>query len=136
MATFTNWGIDNLTKLQLGSVSNAPLHVHLYSNNQTPTATSTTGSFQEVNFGGYSSFTLSPSNWTGSVVGNQAQYAYPTIGFNFAASTGNGSVYGFYISDSSDQNIFWAELLSPTYNVPTAGGQLNLTLNFDSQPCS
>jgi len=86
------------------------LKLHLYTNNYAPTDVSTVSSFTEAAGGGYAAITLTGANFTNSIVGGIAQAAYATQTFTFTGPlTDNAGVYGYYVTDSTNTYLLWAE---------------------------
>jgi hypothetical protein len=93
--------------------------------------TFTTSSFTEANTGssssssnGYASVTLLGANWTVSTNQGVSVAVYnSTITFSFTESQ---SVYGYYITNTSN-NILWAERFSGApFNLPSGGGDISV----------
>lgn len=101
------------------------LTLKLYTNNYTPVAGSTAGSFTECAVSGYSAKTLSRASWGDpSTNGSgKAEMAYASQTFTF---TGSGTIYGYYIVSASGAVLMWAELFSSARSV-ASGDSLTIT---------
>jgi len=85
------------------------LFLRLFSNNITPSETTTTGSLTQVTGGGYTEKELVVGNWTVAPgAPGTATYNSPQ-NFAFTGTTGApGTVYGYYVVDE-DGTLMWAE---------------------------
>jgi len=86
--------------------------------------TFTASSFTEANADGYASATLLGANWTVSTNQGVSVAVYnSTVTFSF---TDGQSVYGYYITNTSN-NILWAERFSGApFNLPSGGGDISV----------
>lgn len=101
------------------------LVLHLYTNNHTPGASDTVGSYTEASGSGYSSVTLTGASWNVSG-SNPATIAYAQQTFTFTGALGN--VYGYYMTRASTADIVLAELFSNgPYLVQNNGDQIKVT---------
>jgi hypothetical protein len=103
------------------------LQLHLYVNNWMPSKTDTLVNYQELVSVGYGPKSLIPGNWTfviDPILNNWvASYNQQTWPFNY-----NVTVYGYYITDSTNAVLLIAELF-PTAPVTllTTGGNIVVT---------
>lgn len=109
------------------------LTLRLFTNDITPTDAFVQSDFTEAAGGGYTAIPLS-SDAIVSVVGTApnaiAQAAYTQVSFNFTgALTTNGSVYGYYVTNTAGQVIF-AERATAPYIPANNGDALLLTPIF------
>ena len=105
---------------------NQTLHLKLYSNNITPSATSAAVDFTEVVGGGYSEAVLSFSSWSFDSIGTAT---YVAEDFHFTGATNApGTIYGYYIVDGSG-NLTWAERFPDAVVpfTPTSGSFIRIT---------
>ena len=94
-ALIAKYGADNLL-------------LHLYQNNYTPTDSSVIGSFTEATFDGYASQTI--ATWsTPSVTAHVASSAAAPNVFTKSAGSTPNSIYGYYVTDSANTVMYWAE---------------------------
>lgn len=94
--------LANMLKKQAGY----DYDVRLFSNNITPSPTSVSGDFVEVDGGGYSLQGLTAATW-GITGTNPTTASYgATISFTFtgAPTTNSGYVYGYYVTVRSGAN--------------------------------
>jgi hypothetical protein len=78
----------------------------LFATDVTPSQASTASSFTEAAGGGYASKSLTLASSTVSNVGGIDQIAWSAQAFTYSGTlTTNGSVYGFYIVDGSNNLI-------------------------------
>lgn len=102
--------VPNVGKQQaLEDFLNATLTLRLYSNNLTPSSVDTIASFTEVTGGGYASVPLVFANWD-YTLGSPTRANY-TERFTFqftGVTTGASTVYGYYVTDSSNI-VRWSE---------------------------
>lgn len=101
------------------------LVLHLYVNNVSLSGeTFTAASFTEASASGYASVTLTGSNWTISTTTGVSSAVYNTS-ITFTFSVGQ-SVYGYYITDTSN-NILWAEEFpGAPFTLPSGGGEISV----------
>ena len=137
MALYVNQGLDLLTQHNLGLLNNISLALHLYTNNWIPTLTDTSTSYVECNLGGYAAIALTPSLWQGNTVNGLSSYTYPTQTFTFNANVNNPqtTIFGWYLQDLISFKIICAEAIVPSYNVPAAGGTIQITLAWGEGNC-
>jgi hypothetical protein len=78
----------------------------------------------------YAAITLTGANWTIADNGSGVSLAsYPAQSWTFAGAV---TIYGYYVTDSGNTKVCWAELFSAALNFG-AGQQLSLTLNITLQ---
>lgn len=95
----------------------------IYTNDFTPSATTTTGDLIESTDSGYAAITLTGTNWTISNVSGVDIATYPVQTFNFDAQT---ILYGYYITDQSDE-LLWIERFSDgPYNLTSGGANIDV----------
>lgn len=105
--------------------STETLILKLYSNNLSPSVDDTASLYTEVSGNGYSSITLTGSNWT--IAGGDAVYPQQTWTFTGAA----GTVYGYYVVSATSQDLIFAERFSGApYTVANSGDTIKVTLNI------
>lgn len=125
---FANVGNSYNLKVMLGINSYANPVLHLFSNNYTPTTTDTVSNYTEVSATGYSSQSLSPGNWTVSLISGVEVASYITLSFTLGSSA---TIYGYYLTDSTNTVLVGAEQFSGSpYVYPSIGGTLNISLQI------
>jgi hypothetical protein len=101
----------------------------LYKNNYTPIATTTSSSFTEATFTGYSAITLTRENWgNATTVDGKAESTYDTLISWTCGATGD-TIYGYWVEDASDNCILWAEKFTNP-RILQENDILNLTAKF------
>lgn len=86
------------------------VHVHLYTNDYTPLATSTVASFTEATFTGYADVTLSRATWGApSTVSGKASSTYGTDPTFTCSGGASQTCYGYYVTTVDDATLLWAE---------------------------
>jgi len=120
-----NVGEEEMLKRIIGDVSGGDVTLHLYGDNITPTETDTVSSYTELTGGnGYSKKVLD-GTWT--ISGDPTGASYPEYEFSFNSGTGE-TVYGYFVTDSTDTVLLWAERFSDApYTIPTGGGSIFIT---------
>lgn len=109
------------------------LSLRLYSNNYTPTETTTTANFTEVAGGGYARISLDPGDWI-LTSGDPTFGVYAQRTFSFTGPTNApGTVYGYYVVDSVERTL-WAERFAPAVLPfsPIAGSSIRITPRFEA----
>lgn len=109
------------------------LTLRLYSNNVTPLDTSIAADFTEVTGGGYANKPITFANWgiTGGAP-TTAVYNATQLWTFTGATTGPGTIYGYYVTRNSDGKLMWAERF-PAANVPFVpenGSKINVLPRF------
>lgn len=100
----------------------------LFKNSLTPSPTTTIGDITEVTHTGYTEITLTDANWViATDAGGSATASYAEQTFTFSSAPVGVDVYGYYITDPSN-NLMWVERFSSApFAIPTAGGQIAIT---------
>lgn len=123
---FTSIAMINIDQLIFGAES-ANLSLRLFSNDFTPTVDSVLADFTQVTGGGYAAKALSFTDASVTVINGLTYVQYTPQIFNFSGAIGGGgSAYGYYIVDTRNDNILFAQRVSQY--TPGAGDSLNLTL--------
>jgi hypothetical protein len=107
--------------------------VRLFSNNVTPSPTSVSGDFVEVDGGGYSLQGLTAATW-GITGTNPTTASYgATISFTFtgAPTTNSGYVYGYYVTVRSGANagaMVWGDrFTNAPIIIANSGDEIRIT---------
>lgn len=99
--------------------------LHLYNNTDlTVDEAVTIGDITEASATGYAAITLTGGSWTTtqSVGVTTAEYSEQTFAFTTGAS-----LYGYYVTDTSD-NLLWLEEFSGApFTLPSGGGTIAIT---------
>jgi len=98
--------------------------LHLYSNNVTPSDSTTKALLTEVSAAGYAAITLLSAQWTTTQSGGVTTAVYSEQ--TFAFSTG-ATAYGYYVTTESD-DLLWLERFSGApFEIPDGGGTISIT---------
>ena len=128
MKKITSHGLEIIAT---DGLPNRNMTLHLYTNDVTPANdgmfTSTT--FTEASTeDGYAEATLESTAWAFSTADSGGYPTYEAtqaqVDFVFD-STSEINVYGWYTL-STDDNVVWAERLSPTANLPSGSGTISI----------
>lgn len=118
-----NEGEAEMLNRILGKLATGDLKLHLYT---TQTSLPVEGdvyatySVNELVATGYSEYTMLNANWT-VTAGEPTEAVHIEVDFAITAG-GTGDVYGYYVTDSGNTKLYWAEQFSDgPYNVPTVG---------------
>ena len=102
--------------------------LHLYNNTDlTVDEAVTIGDITEASATGYAAITLTGGSWTTtqSVGVTTAEYSEQTFAFTTGAS-----LYGYYVTDTSN-NLLWLEEFSGApFTLPSGGGTIAITSNI------
>ena len=104
------------------------LVLHLYSNNKAPAETDTESNYTAPTALGYAPSTLSPSSWsvgTDGSSGTSSALYNNGITFTFGTAASTQNVYGYYVTDTSN-NLLWAENFpnGQPFALPASGGEI------------
>ncbi len=96
------------------------LTLRLYGNDVTPVGTTTVSAFTEIVGGGYANKPLTFANWTVTAGDPSVAVYSATQVWTFTDVINSpGSVYGYYVTRNSDNQLMWAERF-PAILVPFA----------------
>jgi len=97
--------------------------LHLYSNELTPSDSTLIGNLTEVTVDNYAPITLTSANWTITSTGvSTAVYSEETFVF-----ITNVSVWGYYVTDDSNQLLWLEKFGSSAFVIPDGGGTISIT---------
>lgn len=117
---------DSSELLMLGYIFDRPTTLHLYKSDTTPGSSTTT--FTEADFVGYSEISISAGDWaTVTTISNKA--VIQTSGSKVFSCTGGESqvVYGFYITSDDDSDaLLYCERFA-TSRTLTSGTDIAVT---------
>jgi len=104
--------------------------IHLYTNNFTPVATMTIGSFTEASYTGYAAQSLN-AQWQAVVKIKDGEYqmSTPVLTWNAPSSGAPQTVYGYWIDDGT--NVLAADLFAAPITQSAGGPGFQLTVNID-----
>lgn len=98
--------------------------LHLYSNNLTPSDSTTKAQLTEVTSPGYDAITLLSAQWTTTQAGGVTTAVYSEQTFAFAT---DAVAYGYYVTNESDE-LLWLERFSGApFEIPDGGGTISIT---------
>jgi hypothetical protein len=100
--------------------------MHLYSNNQTPTVNDTLVDYTEVNVVDY--FPQAVTGWLTDFSSDVASTTSGIIQFDVGDTS---IVYGYYLTDSSNNILYGAELFPSPYSFPSGGATLSVQIQID-----
>lgn len=124
----TTTGKEVVLKYLVGNIASTEgLKLKLYTNNYTPTPSSSSVDFTEASGGGYAEKTLSTTAW---VFSNGIATCPPQL-WTFTGSVGN--IFGFYLVRASTGDVIAAERFTGgPYNVSNNGDTItvNIALNI------
>lgn len=115
------------------SLANGQLVLRLYTNTvDLSNEQFSTGSFTEANGYGYSSVTLSGSNWNVSTNGTGISSAVYNTGITFSFSNSSSSsssvssinVQGYYVTNNSNEILWAEEFPGAPFSLPSTGGEI------------
>jgi hypothetical protein len=122
----SNVGEGEMLKRVLNiTVTDNDVVIRLYSNNYTPVEASVVGDFTEITATGYSAVTATPGNWV-ITEGDPTDASYPQT--EFALSSAEPEVYGYYITNSAGDILLWSErFVDGPYVIGAGGGSIFIT---------
>jgi len=104
--------------------------LHLYENNLTPDDDTCVGcgppdEVTEATAAGYAAITLTGTNFTIATSGGITTAEYADVTFTF---TTNATIYGYYVTNTSETAVLWVERFSGApFSLPTGGGTIQIT---------
>ena len=103
----------------------------LFTNNFTPSGTTTVGSAIECSTGGYSGASLSTSWTISTLAGGTSQAAFAEQTFTF---TSGCTAYGYLVTNSAASVVIVAEAFTDgPYVIPSGGGTIKVTPIIDGK---
>lgn len=99
--------------------------LHLFSNDHTPSDSTTISLLNEVSTStGYTPVTLLSSSWTTTQSGGVTSAVYSEQTFTFLT---DATAFGYYVTNQSDQ-LLWLERFSGApFDIPDGGGTISVT---------
>lgn len=99
--------------------------LHLFSNDHTPSDSTTKSLLNEVSTStGYTPVTLLSSSWTTTQSGGVTSAVYSEQTFTFLT---DATAFGYYVTNQSDQ-LLWLERFSGApFDIPDGGGTISVT---------
>lgn len=118
-------GEVEMLKRILNFSATGDVRIHLYANNYTPVEGSIVGNFTECSAAGYAAITLTGASWSIATATGTSEAAYAQQTFTFTATQ---VVYGYYVTNSANTIVLWAELFTGgPFNIPAGGGSVKVT---------
>ena len=124
-----NVGERRLLQYIIGNATPTNLQLRLYAfpvSQSTPAETDDFSTYTEPTATGYAVATLSPNSWAVSTDGSGTSSALYNNGitFTFGTAASVQNVYGYYVTDNSN-NLLWAERFpGAPFALPTSGGEI------------
>jgi hypothetical protein len=116
-----------LLQYMVNMVSAGDPVLHLYTNTDLTVDDTVVGpgtDITEATQAGYAAITLTGSSWTTTQVGGVTTAEYSEQTFSF---TTGAALYGYYVTDTSD-NLLWLEEFSGApFTLPDGGGTIAIT---------
>lgn len=114
--------------LMLSYILNRSTLLRLFTNNLTPGKTTVIGDITEASGSGYNNLSLSGGSWTIATADgtNSGTYAQQTF-----TLTGAITVYGYYLTTTSNQLLFAERFDTAPYVLPSDGGEILVNPKFN-----
>ena len=100
--------------------------LRLFKNNVTPGDTLTEGDFTEADFTGYSANAMTGGAWV-TTPGDPCTGAYAKQSFTSSADQAAQTIYGYYVTRTSDGALEWFEKFDASVTVQYNGDQIDVT---------
>jgi hypothetical protein len=95
--------------------------LHLYTNNHVPSESTTLGNLTQSTEAGYAPITLPGTSWTTTQSVGVTTGVYSEQTFSYTTGV---TVYGYYVTNTSNQ-LLWVEVFSGgPFGLPTGGGTI------------
>ncbi len=97
--------------------------LHLYTNNITPAEASILGDLTQSTEAGYNPITLPGTSWTTTQSVGVTTGVYSEQTFNYTTGV---TVYGYYVTNTSNQLLWLERFPGGPFILPTGGGQIQV----------
>jgi hypothetical protein len=85
----------------------------------------------EISYPGYAAMTLSGATDGGIDSNDRDTWSWPTQTFQATSAPGSTvTAYGYYVTDSGDTELLWAENFSTPFNYTNAGDGFSIVPTF------
>ena len=109
----------------LNKAAPSDVRIHLYTNNITPAEDTVLIDLTEATESGYAPIALPNAGWTVSTASDITTGVHSQVTFSF---TENATLYGYYITDSTDTNLLWLESFDTgPFVLGSGGGNVRVT---------
>jgi hypothetical protein len=119
-----NEGDRQLLRYMLNVAVPNDVVLRLFTNVITPAKTDTLAMYTECASAGYAPISLLAGSWSINTIGITTTGTYPMQGFNI---TVGATLQGYYVTNSTNTILLWAELFSPAFVLPGGGGTVFVT---------
>lgn len=125
MALIVPASVGEILMLQyiVGLVNAGNPVLHLFSNDHTPTNSTTIGDLTQVAVTGYAPITLVSSNWTTTQSLGITSATHSERTFSFGTSV---SAYGYYVTTQSNQLLYLERFPGAPFQIPVDGGTISV----------
>ena len=125
-----NVGAQEALSRWLNKSATGDVKLKLYQSNTTPGETDTVATYTQATFTGYAAITLTGASWTVTNA-DPASASYAQQSFTSSAGAQNQNVYGYFVTNSADTVLLWAERFTDgPYNVVNNGDVVKVTPVF------
>jgi len=116
--------VEMLKRILNVTIADPDVVLRLYTNDYTPIETSVVGSFTDATGAGYAPVTMTPATWT--ISGDPTEAIYSEIELAFTAA--EPTIYGYFLTNTADNTLLWAErFVDGPYVIPAGGGSVFIT---------
>src|ERR1044072_2949235 len=123
-------GEVNILDTLRGVWNSTTVRFHLYQTNYTPVDGSVLGDFTEATFSGYAAIAVS-SFAAATTVSNRGSTTANPITFTRGVGETSNSIYGYYVTDSTNTKLLFAERApAPPISMTNVGDQIVITPVF------
>lgn len=113
-----------LLKYMLNHTATDNCRLHLFTNDYSPLTDDTLSLYTEVSASGYTSISLTGSQFTVSTSSGTSSAVYARQTFSLTTSV---NAYGYYITNNGSSILIWAERFTGApFQIPTGGGTIGL----------
>lgn len=127
-----NVGENLMLAHALNKTAPEDLTLKLYKSNTTPGETDTASTYTEADFTGYSSVSLTGTNWT-ITNGNPTSAAYSQQTFQSSANQTPQTIYGYFVVGASSGTLYWAERFSSSQVIQNNNDTIKVTPVFTGE---
>jgi len=116
----TTEGVEQFLVQVRDYINGLPVTLHLFQNNGFPDKTWTLADVVEATVDGYAAVDVDSFGAVSDVGGEVWQTQADEVTFTLDGSATSQTIYGYYVTDQGDAQLFWAERFDTPFDVDAA----------------